>query len=271
VDVLAWASQGLVVVSCTGTMYRWQPGDREARFFSTECDGDAAWSRQGLAVVDEHLVSFVSNDLVIHRRDDEGESQRLRGHTNVISGVVPMPGGRVLTWADDGTLRSWDMRARRAERVLAGHRGSITGAVATEDGGVVSWGSDRTARRWSAAGESVAVCEHPRGVRRALSLSDDGLAALADDGVRAWTAAGASRFWPLARPLDLKAAGDQLVAIAAEDPAVYLMTPSSGASRRIEGHAGAVLGTAPMADGRHLLSWSTDGRVLRWHIVVGPA
>jgi WD40 repeat protein len=271
VDVLAWAGQGRIAVSAAGTLHHWQPGDREARFFSSECDGDAAWWRRAVAVVDDQLVSFVSNDLVIRHRAHDVETHRIQGHTKIVTGLLPLPRQRALTWSDDGTLRIWNVRARRAEGVLEGHGPAVIGAAVTDDGGIVSWGSDGTARRWSANGAPLATYEHPFGVRRAAALPGVGVATLADDGVRAWTGSGAPRFWPIACPLALEVIGDRLVVIAVGDPAIHVMTPLSGASLRGEGHAGTVLGIAPMANGPGVLSWSQDGRVQRWDLVAAPA
>lgn len=266
VDVLVWPGQGLVAVSSTGEMSLWRPDVGDPVLFSSECDGDAAWRHTGVVVVDDELVSFVSNDLIIRRYHDDPEADRLTGHTDVIVGVAALEGGRVVTWSDDRTLRVWDVRRRAAVAVLTGHTAAVTGAVTAHDGRIVSWASDRTARCWRADGSLEATFEHPFQVSRAMPLPDGGVATLADDGVRAWLGLANAHFIPVARPLALRVLGAQVVAFAAEDPALHVMTTSTGASSVVVAHAEAVLGIE--ATRRGLLSWSKDGAVLDWQDAV---
>jgi hypothetical protein len=262
VDVLDWSGQGLVAVSSAGTMYLWRPGDLDVARFSSECDGDAAWRRTGAVIVDDHLVTFVSRDLIVRRYHDDPEPDRLAAHADTVVGVIALGDGRVLTWSDDRTLRIWQVRERRVVAVLAGHTGAVTGAARGDDGTIVSWASDRTARRWRVDGTLDGTFEHPARVVRAAWLPGGGVATLADDGVRAWVATHEVQFWLVARSIDLRAIGDRLAVIAAEDPAIHVMVPSSGASSTVVAHGGPVLGIETIGD--CLLSWSQDGSVLRW-------
>jgi hypothetical protein len=262
VDVLVWPGQGLVAVSSIGEMFLWRPDVADPMLFSSECDGDAAWRHTGVVVVDGELVSFVSNDLIIRRYHDDLEADRLTGHTDIVVGVAALDGGRVVTWSDDRTLRVWDVRKRAAVSVLTGHTAAVTGAVAAHDGRIVSWASDRTVRSWRADGMLDATFEHPVRVSRAAPLPDGGIATLADDGIRAWVGLAKAHFCPVARPLALRVTGDQVVAFAAEDPALHVMTTSTGASSVVVAHAETVLGIEGTRRG--LLSWSKDGAVLDW-------
>jgi WD40 repeat protein len=120
----------------------------------------------------------------------------LRGHEGWVSGALELRDGRLLSWAEDDTLRLWaadgtelkpscaGMRVRSAARwscgtggcsrgwdntlrlwaadgteiaVLRGHEGSIEGALELRDGRLLSWSRDWTLRLWAADGTERAV------------------------------------------------------------------------------------------------------------------
>jgi WD40 repeat protein len=63
--------------------------------------------------------------------------------------VVLSPDGRLVSGADDGRLRMWDVGAERARATLEGHSGAITAIAVSPDGNwIVSASQDRTVRVW---------------------------------------------------------------------------------------------------------------------------
>ena len=80
-----------------------------------------------------------------------------------------------MSWADDKTLRIWDITTTQCNAVLKGHEGSVKGALVLPDGRrVVSWADDKTLRIWDiTTTQCNAVLKgHEGSVKGALVLPD---------------------------------------------------------------------------------------------------
>jgi len=121
------------------------------------------------------------------------EDHRLRGHTGPISSLAySADGTRLASASYDGTIRVWDVEARRlACGPLKGHRGIVKDVAFTPDGHrLASGGADATIRIWSMAeGQDLLVIRgHTKDVT-SLDFSTDGRALVStglDGQVRHW-------------------------------------------------------------------------------------
>ena len=95
-------------------------------------------------------------------------------HTNGIYEATVLEDGRVLSWSEDHTLRTWDGDSGQSLSVLEGHTKGVWGATLLEDGRVLSWSHDATLRTWDLdSGEALSLLEgHTRWVGGATVLDD---------------------------------------------------------------------------------------------------
>ena len=81
----------------------------------------------------------------------------------------------MLSACEDGTLRIWDVAARRERAVLAGHEGGVHDCAVSPDGAwVVSASADRTLKLWEVATgrERATLRGHTGGVLRCAVMLD---------------------------------------------------------------------------------------------------
>ncbi|WP_328435677.1 nSTAND1 domain-containing NTPase [Streptomyces sp. NBC_00425] len=201
---------------------------------------------------------------------------RLTGHHGAVNSVVFGPGRRLLASASsDGTVRLWDVAARRAVGELAGHHGPVRSVSFSPDGRTLaSASSDATIRLWSVSDRrQIAVLTGHRGPVRAVSFSPDGrtVASAGQDGtVRLWDTRTHRETGRLpghsGDVLALAYAPDgSRLASAGSDRTVRLWNPHTLRDVGVlSGHSGDVLAVAFSPDGRVLATGGADRTVRLW-------
>ncbi len=116
--------------------------------------------------LDGHRFAIWADGLTVWDLRDLAHPVRLEGHAQTITDVLPLPGGQILTWAIDETLRRWDpaqvetdgdVRPPVAGKVYPaqagaqapGHAEWVRGALALGTGEVASWAYDHSVRIWN--------------------------------------------------------------------------------------------------------------------------
>ncbi len=124
---------------------------------------------------------------------DTGDSIALRGHGGPISSCARLPDGRVVSASEDGTLRVWSLRGGVCERVLEGH-GCPVQQVAIAGFRVVSAGRDGVVLVWDiVTGARVQLSGEQPRFGRLVALSEQRVAG-AGRGIHLWsTRGGATR------------------------------------------------------------------------------
>ena len=130
------------------------------------------------------------------------------GHYDKVKGAINLRNGRILSWAEDGTLRIWDADTGQSLFALEGlgiqkhieaykedqifYR-DINGAQQLKDGRILSWSEDHTLRLWNAnTGECLAILKgHTESVEGALQLNNGQIISWSrydDKSLRLWDA-----------------------------------------------------------------------------------
>jgi tetratricopeptide (TPR) repeat protein/GTPase SAR1 family protein len=121
-------------------------GSSDSAVSSTEPDGylPISWGYRYRAVWQNEYIA-------IHGSQNE-PLMLLEGHTAKVNGVLELPDRRLLSWADDRTLRIWSQNGEPLA-VLSGHSGSVVNADLLEDGRIRSRDTSGAELIWSPDGQ----------------------------------------------------------------------------------------------------------------------
>lgn len=165
----------------------------------------------------------------------------LRGHTNMVVGLIFSPDGRRLASAAwDGTAKVWDLSAGKEITTFSGHdQGSYLSGIAFSPDGtrLFTGGDDNFVRLWDAAtGREIRTFSDGEKDIYGVALSPDG----------------------------------ETLAAGYQDGAIDIFDVESGETlHRLSGHAGLVVRLAFNRDGSRLASASFDRLAKIWDVATG--
>ena len=192
----------------------------------------------------------------------------------------PQNGRLLASGSGDETIRLWDPRNGRLQKVLTGHTAAVRALAFSTDGRfLASGGRDRTWRIWEAkTGKEQATLSTRFGNIRSLTFSPDGqtLATGGDGGsVYLWD-------WQAKKQRKVMKSGfgivfaiayspdGRLLATGNSDALVHLWDPSSGRQQdTLSGHRGAVHTIAISPHGDLLASGGADKTIRLWDLGTG--
>jgi WD40 repeat protein len=206
-----------------------------------------------------------------------------RGHTDTVFDVAATPDGRTLaSCGRDGTIKLWDVAARKERATLHGHTGKgYWTIVLSPDGKLLASAGDDggTIQLWDvASGREVAALVGPQAAVYCLAFSPDGktLASTgSDDTLRLWDAASRT-----SRSLDDDAGqvvclafccdGEVLATGGRDDGAIELWDVAGGKHRAtLRGLGLEIACLAASPDGRTLASADLSGELKLWDAAAG--
>ncbi len=136
---------------------------------------------------------FGAGDWTIRQLDLKcGVETTFEGHSGIVRSLaLTSDGNRLLSSADDGTIRVWSLDTCDLLRVLTGHAGSVDVIAVTPDGKVCISGSrDKTLRVWDLeTGAEREVLEGHSGFVKAVAISSSTgqvLSGSTDKTIRYW-------------------------------------------------------------------------------------
>ena len=209
------------------------------------------------------------------------ERQQFKGHmAPVYSLDIAGDNLTVATGDRQGNLLLWNAESGQSIRRLKGHKGPVTSLSFADDGKhLASAGADEGVRIWDCSSGQVIRTPGPRGHVQEVAYSPDGRLIAAggkDRRLRVWHAETGELLHEIAT-------ADNLIALA-WSPDMSTIACSLGwkvvtsihvvnlKERRVEREltlGAGCWGLTYAADGRHLVSVSTDGRLIVWDVQSG--
>jgi WD40 repeat protein/serine/threonine protein kinase len=203
----------------------------------------------------------------------------LRGHDAEIPALAISPDGKTLAaGCVDGTVRLWDLAARRERAKLTGHTHKVLGLAFAPDGKTLASASgDQTVILWDPAtgGRVHTLRGHEKQVI-AVAFSPDGTTLAtgsADRTVKLWDPATGQEKATLpphkAAVVTLAFSPDgRLLATAGDDETIRFWDPAAGreSSPSLRDRTGVIRSVAFAPDGKTLASGSDDTTVRLWDV-----
>lgn len=239
-----------------------------------------AWSDNG------KWLASGSHDLTVRLWDADSSKELfvLTGHTALPRQVAFSRGSKLLASAGiDGTVRVWDPLTGRELHCFASGDNVHEALAFSPDGSLLAWGgNDGAVKVWATDDTAgVRVLARDKSAPRALAFTPDGktLAVGRQDGairLHDVETGKESRRWPAhaftVQGLCYSPDGKALYSGAAWDSTVRRWAPATGLEIDPgEGHVGPVDRLTFTPDGRSLLTYSRDHRVIRWDLATRAA
>jgi WD40 repeat protein len=200
-----------------------------------------------------------------------------RGHAGGISALgFTADGAKMITGAQDSTLKIWTVADRRVQRALAYHLVGVTGLSLSPDGTLLASGDGAGwLRIWDLAQQRDIPTgpPHEKGVERVAFLPDGARFVSLDRDGKCWlweTSDPINKVRQISRRCTGMAAetrvGPLAFALAEDDGKIQLHGPDGKLVMAVDGPEGVVTSRRLAFDGKTLMAGSDQGLVVAWDV-----
>ncbi|MCS7265462.1 MAG: WD40 repeat domain-containing serine/threonine-protein kinase [Armatimonadetes bacterium] len=206
----------------------------------------------------------------------------LKGHSAGVTWVLFTPDSKkLISSSHDGTIRVWDLRNLRSEKVLTGHPKSVRMITMLSPTKLASAGWEGTVRIWNwQTGKLLQVMEAQIGQLNAVAASSDQrwLVAGGEKGLCVWKAVKKKwigKRYPMANvKIVAFNPDDRTLAIGDAQGRIWIWDVVKGWRRPFDGvpvhaHKGAVTALAFNSEGSILLAGGEDANLTVWELIDG--
>jgi hypothetical protein len=142
-----------------------------------------------IALKNGEFVTAGVDDLLIYWDKQAVARWGFEGHEDCVNGVLEMPGGEIVSWSDDGTVRVWRRDGRPARAPILVHRKPILRAKMLDDDHLVA--SDGTTLFFL----SLSTQRNPQSVQRYHNQMLAGFTILRSGNIISWDEDGRMFEW----------------------------------------------------------------------------
>ena len=187
------------------------------------------------------------------------------GHSSIITCMLVLSDGRVVSGSDDRSLRVWDPWTGQCLQVMEDHHSRVNCMALLPNGYIISGSSDHSLRVWDpSTGQCLQVLKgHRNPVNCIVALPDGRVISGSDDcSLRVWDPSTGQCLQVLkghSLPVNCIALlPDGRVVSGSDDRSLLVWDPRTGQCLQVmEGHSGQVKCIAVLPDG-HIVSGSLD-------------
>ena len=205
----------------------------------------------------------------------------LHGHNHWVNAVAITPDGkRMVSAADDQTLKVWDLRTGQELHTLRGHSNAVHAVAITPDGEqAVSASADQTLKVWDLrTGQELHTLRGHNDWVNAVAITHDGFQAVSasvDQTLKVWDLRTGQHLRTLrghshrVSSVALTPDGKQVVSASADQTLKVWDLRTGQHLRTLRGHNDWVTAAAVSPDGTQIISASIDQTVKVWDLRSG--
>lgn len=207
-------------------------------------DGSCTWLRGMTFDKTGNRLVGAGNDNALHVWDLDRVPYTIsiKAHDSPTHAIAFADDHLIVSGADEGVVRLWELPSGRLLRSLTGHEGKVRALACSPDGSwIVSGSTDRTVRIWDAKSGS---CRH------ILRGHEDGVLCVAVSPDGRWVASGGSDYYTKGK-----------------DNSIRIWDLNSGNELMcLRGHTAGVPSVAFSPDGSRIVSGSRDKTAIIWNL-----
>ncbi len=222
---------------------------------------------------DKHVACSSGCDVEIWNVSTRTCVMVLEGHTGVISSIIQLSDGTLVSASGDNTIRLWSIETGECTKAHTGHASTVNCLIQLANGTIASGSSDATIRIWNREQEEK-IIHVGSGVLYLLELDDSTLVSGNGDGlITFWNVTSGERIKTLTghtgTVLSLLQLRDGRLASSSYDNTIRVWK-NDKCDKVLTGHTNWVRKVVELTDGQ-LTSCSGDKIIRLWNMNTGDS